>query len=136
MTELKPATAAESDAALSQVFALHAAFKDSRIRRIACVIVQEARRCNGAGVFPDAPAIVAAVEALGADDKNVVGCAWRWLGKTKILTRGQQRRKSTAANSHGREIACWHVGNIALAETFLNRNDAAHQPPQRELFNT
>lgn len=98
------------------------------------VIVKAALRCNGDGVWPDDDTIVAEVESLSGYDKNIVGNAWRWVGKVGLLCRGDKRRRSTAGASKGREIAEWRVLNVPLARTFLSRNGAAMESNQKELF--
>ena len=132
--ETEPMTSEQQDAALSRVFEKQIAFKSPQCLRVACAIVKTALLRNGEGVFPDDPQIIKVVEALAGDDKNCVGTAWRWVGKVKIMERSQARRKSTAASSHGREIAGWTVKSRSLAEAFLRRNAAAFDAAQKELL--
>lgn len=119
---------------MSRVFEKVTAFKSPRLRFAACAIVKRALECNGDGIYPDDEKLVKAWTTLGMDDKNVIGNAWRWCGRLKIIERGTGRRPSTAKSSNGREVAEWRVVNFPLARTFLKRNDIVDDPEQKELF--
>lgn len=125
-------TAAEADAELSQVERLQQAFKASNLRSVACAILKTAM-AHGGYVWPDE--LVLVVKTLAGDDKNVVGTAWRWLGKCKIISRTQERRRSQSKASKGREVTRWKLSAWRTAETFLKRNDSTFKPGQQEFFN-
>lgn len=133
-TKKPPLTHEMTDAQLAEVFALQAAWKDGPMRRMVCVIIREALKKDGAGIWPDEPAIADEVARLSPDDKNCVGTAWRWTLKLGLLDRGKERRRSTAGSTRGREIAHWTVAKRGACEAFLRRNGAAFEAAQRELF--
>ena len=130
----EPLTRERTDAELAQVFALQEAWKDAPMRTITCTIIREALKKNGSGIWPDEPAIVAAVQALSSDDKNCVGTAWRWALKIGLLERSNEHRRSTAGSTKGREIAKWHVARRSACESFLRRNAAAFEAAQEWLL--
>lgn len=126
-------TVAEQDAELAQVAACQQAFKSPRLRTVACTIIKAAMANSGV-IWPDDTMLIACVRNLAGDDKNVVGTAWRWLGKIKIMTRTTERRRSQSKASKGREVTKWRIDKWNLARTFLARNGAAAEHPQQELF--
>ena len=128
-------TGEQVDAALSRVLERQVSFKSGKLRMVCCEIVKTALQCNGGGgVWPDHPHLIRLVSELGGDDKNIVGSAWRLLGKVRVLERGAGRRRSAAGPSKGREIAEWRVVSRKLAETFIARNDGKYESPQLEMF--
>jgi hypothetical protein len=126
-------TGPEADIALAKVFAKQVAFKGSAMHKMAVTIVRAAIQKNGTGIWPDDEQIISVVQSLPKKDRNVVGSAWRWMRAAGIMERGEQRRRSTAGPSKGREIACWHVTNFSLARTFLVRMGTDSLQPQQQL---
>jgi hypothetical protein len=134
MTSRDTVTMEVQDAKVAHAFELQAAFKSPTLRKLSCAIIKASLRNEDYSIWPDDAALGELIESIRGSDKNCVGTAWRWLGKCGILSRGMERRGSTAGSSRGREIAQWHIDNVSLARTFLLRNDVKYVPDQTELF--
>ena len=132
-TDTLKASALEQDAELATIAALQQAFKGGNLRLVATAIIRAAIAAGGC-IWPDDDNIMSTTKLLAGEDKNVVGTAYRWLGKANILERTEKRRRSESKASKGREVTMWRIRNWNLAKLFLRRNEENHIASQQEMF--